>query len=184
MIIFELLLTISFIQSKNCIYRNLKPNNIIIDQDKNTILIDFDRLINYQEDIIDENTTHYFSNVYICPEIMLGTIKEYTFFEDIYSIGILIYYIMFERFPDNKNDKLNEYSFIEFRKNYPNLEKLCERCTQMEPKNRPTIYELVNFFIKFITDLYKNENIFNEKCLYAILINKIKYCRGSILYGI
>ena len=44
-IIFELLLIIQYLHSKEYVYRDLKPNNVIIDNNKTAILIDFDRMI-------------------------------------------------------------------------------------------------------------------------------------------
>ena len=35
---------------KNCVYRDLKPNNIIIDENKRVYLIDFDRKITHSQE--------------------------------------------------------------------------------------------------------------------------------------
>ena len=44
-IFFELMIIIEFLHRKGFVYRDLKPNNIIIDENKTAILIDFDRMI-------------------------------------------------------------------------------------------------------------------------------------------
>ena len=44
-IILQLLLTIRFLQMKKYIYRDLSPNNLIIDQNNNLYLIDFNKMI-------------------------------------------------------------------------------------------------------------------------------------------
>ena len=44
-IFFELMIIIEFLHRKGFIYRDLKPNNIIINNDNIAILIDFDQMI-------------------------------------------------------------------------------------------------------------------------------------------
>ena len=48
--IFELLLIFEYLHSNKFIYRDLKNNNVMIDQNKNIVLIDYDRLV--EEDFV------------------------------------------------------------------------------------------------------------------------------------
>lgn len=82
-------------QYKNFVYRDLKPNNIIIDQNRNPILIDFDRMVNVRDEI-NENTTKDFYNDFMFPEIFYDCIVKYTFKEDIYSIGAIMLFMLYK----------------------------------------------------------------------------------------
>ena len=88
-IIMEIMLTIQYFHSKKYIYRDLKPNNVIIDQNKNGIIIDFDRTIPDFESERKDKTVDIGSN-YIAPEVVLA--KPFSTKADIYSIGKLIHY--------------------------------------------------------------------------------------------
>ena len=51
-IIYEIITVIKYFHSNNYIYRDLKANNIIIDENKSAVLIDLDRLIEYDPSIV------------------------------------------------------------------------------------------------------------------------------------
>ena len=89
-IIFELILIFLYLHKYNFIYRDLKPNNIMIDKNKNAVLIDFDRMISLSKDD-DEMHTQDFSSIFVAPEVNFG---EPSYKSDIYSLGQMIHYIM------------------------------------------------------------------------------------------
>lgn len=43
-IFFEIILVLKYLYDNKFVYRDLKPNNIMINKNKNAILIDFDRM--------------------------------------------------------------------------------------------------------------------------------------------
>lgn len=49
-IISELIFIFKYFHDNNLIYRDLKPNNVMIDENKSIVLIDLDRLIEYESD--------------------------------------------------------------------------------------------------------------------------------------
>lgn len=68
--ILELILVFEYLQSKNFVYRDLKQNNIIIDENKIAVLIDYDRMIKYSNsnDIIsNENYTADLISSFLAP---------------------------------------------------------------------------------------------------------------------
>lgn len=167
-IILQLMLIVEFIQYRGYVHRDLRPNNIIINQNKKLILIDFDRMILHNE-IINDDTSKNFYDLFICPEIRYDTIRKYSFKEDVYSIGLLIYFIIFEDIPSfGRKDKSNENNFLfnKFQNKYPLMEKICEECTETDPKNRPKITMLIDYF-------YNNFIIKNKQQQSVNLLNFI-----------
>ena len=85
---------IEYLQNESLIYRDLKPDNFIVDEEKRVILIDFDRMIGMEEqENPEEESTKDLYNLYKAPEVRNGTVTKYTNKEDVYSLGLLIYFI-------------------------------------------------------------------------------------------
>ncbi|KAK8870179.1 hypothetical protein M9Y10_008056 [Tritrichomonas musculus] len=152
-IIFEIMIVIQYLHFTNFIYRDLKPNNVMINRDKTAVLIDLDRMIENISENKDDQSTRDFSSVYIAPEINEG---DYSFSSDIYSIGMIIYFIIFERTPD-----CNQTNFP--YENY-NLKELFEKCINENPDKRPDILHLIydfymNCFSKMHDELIETNEI-------------------------
>ena len=174
-IIFQVMIVIEYLHSKNFVYRDLKPDNIMIDQNKTAILIDLDRMIDQEEMI--ENTYHTtLIHLFAAPEIANN--QKFSYSADIYSIGMLIYYIIFEKEPHNINE-INELP-----SNFSSFNKVLKSCIKEDPKERPTIHELIkSFYIEVVsktwnhlleTDTIKTlENIHSDKYfVYMFLLSE------------
>ena len=137
-IIIELVLIFNYFQEIDMIYRDLKPNNVMIDENKTIVLIDFDRLIKN-----DCNTTKTsdLNQFFIVPEIEIG--GEYSYKSDIYSLGKMIEYIIIET-------KIDEY---------PIIKQIIKECTDEKAMNRPstsTIIQYLNSSFHLLFENYKN----------------------------
>lgn len=90
-IIYEIIFTIQYFHSNGFVYRDLKPDNVIVDHNQNGIIVDFDRIIKESE-IEGENMTANFTGNFFAPEIIQS---------QHYSIGELLYYIIKEEESSN-----------------------------------------------------------------------------------
>lgn len=139
-IIFQLLSFINYLHSHehHFIYRDLKPSNIMIDENKTVVIIDFDRIITKKGQENNESNTINFASVFCAPEISLANFDEKC---DIYSIGQMIYYLLNEETPNlstTTNFKFDEIS------------EIYKKCTNIKPEQRPSIRELIDYFCHFV----------------------------------
>lgn len=106
-IVSSLLVTIQYLNKKNIIHRDVKPDNILIDNKGYVKLIDFGiakEIKNYTDTIVG---TSYF----MAPEVIEG--KGYSFSVDYWSIGICLYLMIYKKFPfEMKNNTLELYKLI------------------------------------------------------------------------
>ena len=104
-LILNLSLSLSFIHKQGIIHRDIKPENLIFDKEGYLNIIDFGiaKDVSFSGGFCNEisGTLNY-----TAPEIKKG--KKHTFNVDYYSLGIIIYELMFGLLPD---DILNETDF-------------------------------------------------------------------------
>ncbi|KAK8886523.1 hypothetical protein M9Y10_041987 [Tritrichomonas musculus] len=163
-IIMEILLTIQYFHSQKYIYRDLKPNNVIIDQNRNAIIIDFDRIIFDTENKGEKTTADLGSEFFIAPEISFK--KQFSTKADIYSIGKLIYYIIKEEEP-----KSSSFIFDPEHFEISEITELSVECTKDEPDERPEISELIVKLMKYFTKniaKFESNNLLMNKFLKII----------------
>lgn len=114
-----------YFRIENIIHRDIRFENIIMDEDKYFNVIDFSCSINYN---MKNNSCYYLKNDLniISPEIL--TRKEYYFNADYYGLGSIIYYLIFKTYPniikkeqnltnvsiDYKNNNNYSYNCIDF----------------------------------------------------------------------
>ena len=181
-IIFEIMLILKYFHENELIYRDLKPNNVIIDENKTVVLIDFDRLSKYER---DGHYTADLSSDFIAPKIIKT--NAYSVASDVYSLGKMIEY-MIDKTESLKTNRFNEYT---------KLKRISAKCLNESPKKRPPIRELFKIFITLfqnnvkIGDLivkydnhYHNFGIFHElmKSYYKHNIPKEQFFFGIIYY--
>lgn len=148
-LIFQMMVIIEYLQNNKLIYRDMKPDNFIVDKYKRLFLIDFDRMIGEEEQEITEETTIDFGSNFHPPEIRDGTIKEYTFEEDVYSLGQLFEFIF------SKQDSQMEQTIFQFEESFDLksiLNDIFKECKNEEPTTRPKITMLIDSFYENFID--------------------------------
>ncbi|KAK8892308.1 hypothetical protein M9Y10_029533 [Tritrichomonas musculus] len=160
-IVFELMLIIKYFHDNKMIYRDLKPDNVIIDVNKTVVLIDFDRLIEIE--ITDTDTTLDLGSNFIAPEV--ADLKKFSYKSDIYSLGKMIEYVMnSEKYESTQSDE------------YLKIKELWNKCLNETPEKRPSISHLIKEF----TEKYQSKIQFEllsakyiEHFVYFDMINEI-----------
>ena len=92
---------VQFLNAFGVVHRDLKPENILIDSNKVIHLIDFglSKVVSFSE-YLNEN---YGSLLFTAPEILLS--NAYNVKVDVWSVGVLAFYLLFGTLPFSVNDK-------------------------------------------------------------------------------
>ena len=150
----EMLNAFDYLHKNDFIYRDLKPNNVILNENNRIVLIDFDGMINERD--TNSEYTKDFNQKFSAPELSK---EDPTVKCDIYSIGKMIYFILVG-LPSESNDEL-------FMTNFPDLYSLFISCISENPSERPTITELIQKFTQAISQIQNNEKLtgINQKII-------------------
>ena len=156
-ILFELMITIDYLHHKKYVIRDLKPNNVMIDENKTAVIIDFDRMINLNDISDNQIFTSDFQSYYTANELKEGNFSYEKC--DVYSFGMLLCYIMTEKVP-------NDPESIK----YHDLSDMCKMCIDKIPEKRPTLSNLIiEFFINHYNQIqFKNYFEIDEDYLNSI----------------
>ncbi len=104
----SLLMAVYFLHKNKYIYRDIKPENVIIMDNGYLKLLDFGTA----KEIVDRTSTVIGTPHYMAPEIIKG--EGYSFGVDFWSIGICMYEFMFGTVPfgDNEEDPMEVYVLV------------------------------------------------------------------------
>ena len=86
---------LNYLQKKRILHRDLKPDNIMIDNDGYLKIIDF----GIAKALAGKDSTHTLIGTvhYMAPEVVSG--KSYSFSVDIWSVGIILYEVFYGKVP-------------------------------------------------------------------------------------
>jgi len=94
----EIILALEEMHSLNIVYRDLKPENCLLDSDGHVRLSDFGLACRLDLEPHGKTSGQCGTTGFMAPEMMAGF--EYDTCVDIYSLGVIMYELLHDRFPD------------------------------------------------------------------------------------
>lgn len=158
-IILSLLSAVKYIHSKGIAHHDIKPDNVLLDEDLNPKLCDFGFSV---ESVIGDQSTKGGTVRYAAPELYKKGIYN-TLKVDIYAIGVSIYGIHAGMYPYRDGSErsammqtlrgdLNIGSEIDGK-----LRQLLLKCTHLIPSKRPSIDDIIKD--KYFTEAFLHQFI-------------------------
>ena len=171
-----------YLHNNNIIHRDIKPENILIGNDNKIKLCDF----GWAKELTLENRSTFCGTVeYMAPEIV-GS-ENYDYSVDIWSLGILLYELLFGHSPFKANNtkniilniKTHELTYDDKNKKISNSCKdLIKKLLDSNPQKRLKIKDILEHpFVKKHSKKYtykkKLSTVINEQEIKNNFINKI-----------
>ncbi|KAL4486463.1 hypothetical protein ABPG72_018417 [Tetrahymena utriculariae] len=150
------------IHSKQIIYTCISPFYLKLDANQKVIYEE-----NTYERVFQDYSNFQQNEYFLAPEILEG--KEYGFEADIYSFGVLLFYMIYKKYPFNGNDskdliqkiELNQITFDQNIKVPLSLIDFIKRLLHYDPQQRMSWYQVyMHPFLKgYIQQLTDDQNL-------------------------
>ncbi len=170
----QIINAVYYLHSNNIIHRDIKPENILIGDDNKLKLCDF----GWAKELTLENRSTFCGTMeYMAPEIV-GS-ENYDYSVDIWSLGILLYELLFGHSPFNADSNKNIiFNIKKHELNYDNENKkisnsckdLIERLLNENPQKRLRIKDILEH--PFIKKYSKKALLYTKKS--STIINEDK----------
>lgn len=162
----QLVIAVEYLHKHNIIHRDLKCENIMVDNYNNIRLIDF----GFSCHNVELHSTVCGSPAYLAPEIIQS--ENYGVSVDIWSLGIILYAIKYRQLPFENSNFTKLFHLITSTDPFfppdietsPNLMDLIKKLLTKQPNKRITIDEIKKHPF-FTTDSKGSKYHFDEKLL-------------------
>jgi len=163
----EILCGLEYLHSRGIIYRDLKPENILISHNGHVVLTDFGLSKTGLIEKDSRTSTRCGTPYYVAPEIILG--EEYTKAVDFWSLGVVLYEMLFGVPPFYSEEALgiykkivsNDYT-IDSHQISENCEKFIRALLADDPHKRLKDAEEIKnhpFFTGYVWDKIKRQEV-------------------------
>lgn len=140
-IIYQIAEGIKYVHFKNIIHRDIKAKNILINDDKTVKICDFG-ISKYVSGDETSFTGGIGTQKYMAPEI-LNEEKIYTEKVDVYSFGVLVFFILTGKMPSISIGKMSSGSKAEIPQEVNEFSRsLINDCWEFDPVSRPSFAEI------------------------------------------
>ncbi len=158
-IMYQIADAIEYMHSKFIIHSDIKPQNIIIGDDR-AILIDFDLSSVIGHPVYSKKNSISGTPNYMAPEIWKRNKDVSYYLSDIYSFGVTLYYVFNGKKLPYKPKSIEDMEYmihninpIPSKSGFSFLDKLIMLAISKDPDSRPTISEIKNC-LKKLTNNY------------------------------
>ncbi|KAJ3352546.1 Suppressor of Sensor Kinase (SLN1) [Allomyces javanicus] len=165
-IMYQILYGLQYLHSKKIVHRDIKPDNILMDQNGNVKLVDFGaaKILSNQKTLTAGQSAMSLIGTpnYLAPEVIVGKISGRVGCQDVYAVGCTMYELLIGRAPWSHLD--NQWAIIyhaaisappipDNLKISPEGLDFLKQCLRVNPNIRPTAEELLQH--PFLADVAK-----------------------------
>ncbi|RPA77255.1 kinase-like protein [Ascobolus immersus RN42] len=136
----QLVGAVSYVHAKNCVHRDLKLENILLDKHENVKLCDFGFTREYERNKLLD--TYCGTVCYSAPEMLKGE-KYHAYAVDVWSLGVILYTLLVGELPFDEDDELlTKAKILEGEPKYHDhmpeeAVNLIKLCLSKNPMDRP-----------------------------------------------
>jgi Protein kinase domain len=142
---------LAYVHQQRLVHRNIKPTNILIDDDGRVFITDIGMIRTDGE--AQQGANGYKTPAYISPQQAVGIPSEIDYCTDIYSLGLVLYELLTGGLPGQTNDsagvrgtthKTKSWQLDLQKRGVPRrVQQICLKCLEEDPRARyPTAKQL------------------------------------------